>query len=70
MIAKILTHLGRPTRARRMAFSGLGQSGATNNTVEIYDLKNAGAGWTSPVSAPFSPPLYPHMGAAGALKDP
>ena len=46
---------------RVMAFSGLGLSGATNNTVEIYDLKNAGAGWTSPVSAPFSPPLYPHM---------
>ena len=46
---------------RVMAFSGLGLSGGTNNTVEIYDLKNAGAGWTSPVSAPFSPPLYPHM---------
>lgn len=46
---------------RVMAFSGLGLSGGTNNTVEIYDLKNAGAGWTSPVSAPFSPPLYPHI---------
>jgi fibronectin type 3 domain-containing protein len=46
---------------RVMAFSGLGLSGATNNTVEIYDLKNAGAGWSSPVSAPFSPPLYPKM---------
>src|SRR5262245_19380345 len=46
---------------RVMAFSGLGLSGGTNNTVEIYDLKNAGAGWSSPVSAPFSPPLYPQM---------
>jgi fibronectin type 3 domain-containing protein len=46
---------------RVMAFSGLGLSGGTNNTVEIYDLKNAGAGWSSPVTAPFSPPLYPPM---------
>jgi hypothetical protein len=50
---------------RIMAFSGLGLSGGTNNTVEIYDLKNAGAGWTSPVSAPFSPaPLSTHVSAA------
>jgi fibronectin type 3 domain-containing protein len=46
---------------RIMTFSGLSLSGGTNNTVEIYDLRNAGAGWTSPVAAPFSPPLYPHM---------
>src|SRR4029450_12454618 len=46
---------------RVMAFSGLGLSGSTNNTVEIYDLKNAGAGWSRPVPAPFSPPLYPQM---------
>jgi fibronectin type 3 domain-containing protein len=46
---------------RVMAFSGLGLSGGTNNTVEIYDLRNAGAGWTSPVTAPFVPPLYPRM---------
>jgi len=46
---------------RVMAFSGLALSGGTNNTVEIYDLKNAGAGWSSPVTAPFSPPLYPPM---------
>jgi PKD repeat protein len=42
-----------------MAFSGLNLAGFTNNTVEIYDLRNAG--WTSPVSAPFSAPLYPRM---------
>jgi PKD repeat protein len=46
---------------RVMAFSGLNLAGGTNNTVEIYDVKNAGAGWTSPVTAPFSPPLYPRM---------
>ena len=46
---------------RIMAFSGLNLGGGTNNTVEIYDLQNAGAGWTSPVTAPFSPPLYPRM---------
>src|SRR5262249_46807910 len=46
---------------RVLAFSGLGLSGATNNTVEIYDLRSAGAGWTSPAAAPFTPPLYPRM---------
>jgi hypothetical protein len=46
---------------RVMAFSGLSNNGGTNNTVEIYDLKNAGAGWTSPATAPFVPPLYPRM---------
>jgi len=46
---------------RVLAFSGLGQSGATNNTVEIYDLRSAGAGWSSPTAAPFTPPLYPRM---------
>ena len=34
---------------RIMAFSGLHTiGGGTNRTVEIYDLENAGAGWTSP----------------------
>jgi PKD repeat protein len=46
---------------RVMAFSGKSLGGGTNNTVEIYDLRNAGAGWTSPVTAPFTPPLYPRM---------
>ena len=46
---------------RIMTFSGLSLSGGTNNTVEMYDLRNAGTGWTSPVAAPFSPPLYPPM---------
>jgi hypothetical protein len=46
---------------RTLTFSGLNSAGGTNNTVEIYDLRNAGTGWTTPVAAPFSPPLYPHM---------
>ena len=46
---------------RVSAFSGLGKSGATNNTVEIYDLRDEGVGWTSPVTAPFTPPLFPRM---------
>ena len=44
---------------RIMTFSGLSSTGGTNNTVEIYDLTNAGAGWNAPTTAPFSPPLYP-----------
>ena len=46
---------------RIMTFSGLSSTGGTNNTVEIYDLNNAGAGWSGPTTAPFSPPLYPRM---------
>ena len=44
-----------------MAMSGLTQTGGTSRTVEIYDLKNAGAGWKSPTSVPFTPPLYPRI---------
>ncbi len=46
---------------RIMTFSGLSLAGGTNNTVEIYDLANAGAGWNAPTTAPFSPPLYPRL---------
>src|SRR5581483_3452796 len=46
---------------RVMAFSGLSSSGGTNNSVEIFDLRSAGTGWTAPVTAPFSPPLFPRM---------
>jgi hypothetical protein len=46
---------------RAATFSGYGYSGATNNTVEIYDLAYAGVGWTIPVAAPFIPPLFPRM---------
>ena len=46
---------------RIMAFSGLRSAPGSNNTVEIYDLRNAGAGWTSPLTAPFVPGLYPRM---------
>ncbi|HZJ54372.1 MAG TPA: fibronectin type III domain-containing protein [Myxococcaceae bacterium] len=46
---------------RVMAFSGLRSTGGTTNTVEIFDLQNAGPGWLNPVAAPFTPPLYPRM---------
>lgn len=46
---------------RIMAFSGLGNSGGTNKTVEIYDLALAGAGWGSAATAPFTPPLFPRQ---------
>jgi hypothetical protein len=46
---------------RIMAMSGLTLSGATNTTIEIYDLRNAGAGWNAPTSVPFTPPLYPRI---------
>jgi fibronectin type 3 domain-containing protein len=45
---------------RVMAFSGLNLAGGTNRTVEIYDVASP-AGWTSPTTAPFSPPLYPKL---------
>jgi hypothetical protein len=44
---------------RIMAFSGTGSSGGINNTVQIYDLANAGAGWGTAIAQPFSPPLFP-----------
>src|SRR5262249_49355593 len=44
---------------RIMAFSGLGSSGSTNTTVQLYDLTNAGAGWGSAITEPFTPPLFP-----------
>src|SRR5436305_12885551 len=46
---------------RIMAMSGLTQTGGTSRTIEIYDLQRAGAGWNSPTSVPFSPPLYPKL---------
>src|SRR5215472_13923652 len=46
---------------RIMAMSGLTQTGGTSQTIEIYDLRNAGAGWDAPTSVPFSPPLFPRV---------
>jgi fibronectin type 3 domain-containing protein len=46
---------------RVMTFSGLRLTGGTNNSVEIYDLQNAGPGWSMAGNAPFSPPLYPRQ---------
>jgi hypothetical protein len=43
---------------RVMIFSGLTETGGTNSQVEIYKV---GAGFASPTTAPFTPPLYPRM---------
>jgi hypothetical protein len=42
-----------------MAFSGLKKTGGTNTTVEIYDP--ASSTWNSPVTAGWTPPLYPRL---------
>jgi hypothetical protein len=46
---------------RIMAMSGLTKAGVTSTTVEIYDLRSAGTGWSAPTSVPFMPPLYPRL---------
>ena len=46
---------------RIMAMSGLTETGGTSQTIEIYDLQRAGAGWNPPTSVPFTPPLYPRL---------
>src|SRR5262245_48319584 len=46
---------------RIMAMSGLNQTGGTSQTIEIYDLQLAGAGWNPPTSVPFIPPLFPRL---------
>jgi hypothetical protein len=43
---------------RVLAFSGLDLSGATNTSVEIYQV---GSGWGPEHYAPFTPPLYPWL---------
>ena len=43
---------------RVMTFSGLGDTGATNSTVEIYTV---GSGWSPEFPAGWTPPLYPRM---------
>jgi hypothetical protein len=45
---------------RIMALSGTNAAGTgTNNTTQIFDLKNAPAGWGSTITNGFSPPLFP-----------
>jgi Domain of unknown function (DUF1929)/PKD domain len=46
---------------RISAFSGTDQNNKRNKTVEIYDVADAGVGWSSPLTAPFTPPLFPRM---------
>src|SRR5713226_2474820 len=43
---------------RVMIYSGLTESAATNNAVEIYKV---GVGWSGQTFSPFTPPLYPRM---------
>ncbi|HKV64738.1 MAG TPA: galactose oxidase-like domain-containing protein [Candidatus Acidoferrum sp.] len=43
---------------RVMTFSGLSETGGTNTAVEIYSV---GAGWSTQIGSPFTPPLYPRM---------
>jgi uncharacterized membrane protein len=43
---------------RIMSFSGLGDTGNTNSTVEIYSVSS---GWSPAYTAPFTPPLYPWL---------
>src|SRR6202030_4391079 len=43
---------------RVMTFSGLDENGNTNSQAEIYKV---GAGWSAPVTAPWTPPLYPRL---------
>ena len=41
-----------------MIFSGLGENGSTNTTVEIYKV---GVGWSQPYASGWIPPLYPRI---------
>ncbi len=43
---------------RIMTFSGVDENVNTNSTVEFYTV---GSGWSNPITAPFSPDLYPRM---------
>jgi hypothetical protein len=43
---------------RVLTFSGLDETSATNTRVEIYKV---GVGWAAPVTAPWTPPLYPRL---------
>ena len=50
-----LTTLGD---GRVVTFSGGDENGNTNSAVEIY---TPGSGWSQPITAPFTPDLYPRM---------
>ena len=50
-----VTNLGD---GRVMTFSGLRETGGTNNTVEFY---TDGSGWSQEYPAGWTPPLYPRM---------
>jgi hypothetical protein len=43
---------------RVLAFSGIDETGAVSQTIEIYKV---GSGWSAPYKALFTPPLYPWL---------
>jgi Domain of unknown function (DUF1929)/Glyoxal oxidase N-terminus len=43
---------------RIMTFSGLNETGGTNTAVEYYTV---GSGWSTPLTAPWTPDLYPRL---------
>ena len=43
---------------RLLVFSGLDENGNTNSQVELYKVQS---GWSTPLTAPWVPPLYPRM---------
>jgi hypothetical protein len=46
---------------RIMAFSGRNETGGNARKIEIYDLRNASAGWSTASPFPPVPPLYPRQ---------
>jgi Domain of unknown function (DUF1929)/PKD domain len=47
-----------PDNYHLLAFSGLNETGGTNNAVEMYKV---GVGWSQEFPAPWTPPLYPWL---------
>jgi fibronectin type 3 domain-containing protein len=47
---------------RVMAISGYNATNSITRSVEIYDINRpSGTGWATSTTAPFTPPLYPHL---------
>ena len=44
-----------------MVFSGSDETGATNKTVEIFTADSGTGSWSTPVTASWTPPLYPRL---------
>jgi fibronectin type 3 domain-containing protein len=46
---------------RVLALGGYNTTNSITRGVEIYDLDQAGTGWSTTAGAPFTPPLYPRV---------